>query len=137
MDPAAIAPLVTAAASGAATEAGRRAWESLVGLFRRGAGGGAEVREGEAREADAVEAEPLEAEIVDPGDPAAVRTLAQRIAERAAADPEFQRALEAWAREHPPAQPVRNIVAGNAQVSGHVFQAGGDITFNGPPPPVR
>ncbi|NGN69566.1 hypothetical protein G5C51_37480 [Streptomyces sp. A7024] len=122
MDPAAIATLVTAAASGAAGEAGRRGWESLVGLFRRGRGDGQDV---------------VQAELVDPGDEAAVRGLAERIAERAAADPEFHRALEDWARAHRPAPSVRNEISGNAQVSGHTFQAGGDITFNGPPPPVR
>jgi hypothetical protein len=112
MDAAAIVTLVTTAAGGAAGEAGRQAWASLLELVRRATG----------------RAEP---ERVDPQDAEAVRALSTRIAERAAADPEFRQALETWAAERPRTQ-VTNTVGGSARITGPVIQAGeikGDINL--------
>ncbi|HZG04517.1 MAG TPA: hypothetical protein VE546_13240 [Streptomyces sp.] len=115
--------LASAAAGGAATEAGRHAWESLVALVRRATGrGGAEdpaVPDG----ADGTE------------DPEAVTG---RIVHLARTDEDFADRLCRWAETHRAALridggQVHNTVSGSATVHGPVVQTGeihGGITFN-------
>ncbi|WP_053170733.1 hypothetical protein [Streptomyces sp. SBT349] len=111
--------LVSTAAGGAATEAGRVAWDSLMSLTRRVVGRG-------------------EPEAVDPADATAVRELTERISTRAAADEGFADDLRGWAEEHRAALTVtqtrvENVISGQAQVQ-NVIQTGtiqGDIRFGG------
>lgn len=125
--------LVSAAAGGAATEAGRHAWESLAALARR-VTGGAEPGNGDAGPAD-------------PGDEEAVRVLTARLAEHARADAGFAAELCDWAAAHHAVLTqfqtqfqdevhgrgdVHNAVSEGATVSGTVVQArdiSGGITF--------
>lgn len=135
MDPSSAAALVAAAAaaagSSAAGEAGRQAWESLVGLVRRAAGrpdGTGEQRpEGPADPAD----------LADPGDEEQVRLLCERVVERMRADDAFAEVLLRWSREYrevlgPSGDPAdrrgaANVVSGTARVCGSVLQVGGDV----------
>lgn len=115
MDTESAVALVSVAAGGAATAAGQSAWTSLTALVRRALG----------RES-----------AVSPEDEDGVRALAARIAEAAAADPEFARQLREWAEPHrgllPDGGSVRNVIADGAHITGPVVQArdiDGGITF--------
>ncbi|MBA0050417.1 hypothetical protein E0L36_05755 [Streptomyces sp. AJS327] len=118
MDVDAALALVTAAAGGAATAAGQRAWEGLLSLWRRTTGR-------------------PEPQPVDPGDGGSVRWLVDRMTQQARSDPEFASALCRWAGEHHAVltveqSAVHNTVAPDATVNGPVIQARdihGDIHF--------
>lgn len=129
-----VATMVSAAASGAATEAGREAWTSLVDLVRRCTGRSREVSE-EA------------ASVPDPRDPEQVRVLVGTVLEEARRSPEFAAALRCWldtagggvAAAAQRAE-VRNEVSGNARV-GNAIQThsvnGGISIGNGAVPESR
>lgn len=118
--------LVSAAAAGAATEAGRQAWQSLISLARRISG-----------RPDAASAPLAATSEVDPGDAEAVRVLHGRLAAHAREDAAFAVELCRWAETHRVAlqldqSQVHNTIADTAQISGPVIQAHtitGDLTF--------
>lgn len=125
MDPIVIptlAAMLSALVGGAAGEAGKSAWNSLVTLVRRGLGH-------DQRTLEAVE-RPGETRPED---------LARLLAEHAAADESFHAALARWMAAEGrgalrPGGDVRNSVHGD--VSGVVVQAGdihGSINFGTPP----
>jgi hypothetical protein len=107
----AVAAVVTVAATGAAKEAGREAWTSLLELARR-----AVRRPPRTSDGDALP--------VDPQDPAQVRVLADLILEEAAQNDDFAAALESWTHvasarlgRASRVSGVHNEVAGNARVA--------------------
>lgn len=121
------AALLAALAGGAASAAGQQAWEALRALvlrpFRHGATGSDEVAALAAAPHDAARAE----------------LLGVVLAARAARDPEFAQALEAWSRAAEQAAEraagVRNSVSGGTQSA--VVQARdihGGVHFGTPPP---
>lgn len=125
MDVEAALALAGTAAGGAAGEAGRAAWQSLVTLARRALGRAAP---------DTTAAEPDPATAVLPAEPASTPrqpdagALLAAISDRARTDPEFAAALCQWAETHRPAlapqqDTVTNTIADSATVHGHVIQA--------------
>lgn len=131
MDPitaAVLAATVVPLASGAAGEAGKQAWSSLVGYLRTKS-----ARDGAPAEAEALERQP---------DAARGEVLAIRLVELARRDREFEAWLRAWFRDAAvlaqPQASVVNVVSGQAQVHGGVVQAHtitGPISFGAPPVP--
>lgn len=129
----AVAAVVTVAATGAATEAGREAWTSLLELARRAVRRSPGTADGDALP-------------VDPQDPAQVRALAGLILEEAARNDDFAAALQSWARAAgaglglaPRVSGVHNEVAGHANVA-TVIQAdtvNGGISFGHSPLPAN
>ncbi|MEE1942165.1 hypothetical protein V1L54_22655 [Streptomyces sp. TRM 70361] len=137
----------SAAVGGAATEAGRRAWESLAALVRRATGRGAADGAGAGAGAgdDAADAAAGSApdDAVLPADPEA---LTGRIIRLARTDEEFAARLCRWAATHGDgvradvrltgtdrSRTVHNTVSGGATVVGPVVQADeihGGVTFN-------
>lgn len=114
-----VSAAATAAGSGAAGEAGRHAWESLVGLVRRAAG----------RDRDAVDPEPA----ADPTDEAAIRVLVGQVVAGLRSDERFGEALRQWADTHRTvlrvdSPRVSNEVSHGARVTGSVIQISGDVT---------
>lgn len=104
---------VTAASNSASQEAGKQAWQGLVGLVRR------------ARQQPDAVVEPAHAE-----------SLAATLIEAAGCDPEFATDLRSWIDSV--GQPagrqalVSNTVGDGAQITGNVVQASvitGPITF--------
>ncbi|MEU0181907.1 hypothetical protein ABZ312_12055 [Streptomyces sp. NPDC006207] len=105
-----VATMVSAAASGAATEAGREAWTSLIDLVRRCLG-----RSGTSSEE--------ETSAPDPHDPEQVRVLIGTVLEEAGRSVEFAAALRQWLETTgavhasvPQSTGVHNEVTGNARV---------------------
>lgn len=112
MDPISLSALVALITKSAAGEAGKSAWEGLVGLARRAFGHGPQA----------------EAALrgTEEGDRDAALDLAGRLVQSAAADPELDGLLRSWiarAREAPGTGNVTNNFGGNARVHGDVVQA--------------
>ena len=134
MDPltaGALATTVVPLVSGAAGEAGKQAWASLVGFVRARFGPGAAV----TATVEAVEQQPADRVRAD--------ALAQALARHAADDPEVDAWLRSWLDEAAPlartVSQVANVITGNATVHGPVLQAHtitGSVNLSAPPPPA-
>lgn len=131
MDPVSVG-MLAAIAGGAGGELGRQAWVALSELVRRPSSRRAEaLASGEAELVALREA---------PGEPALAQALSGVLVARAAVDPEFSAALDAWRRQCQALfeGSVTNTISGGTQygpvVQGRDFSG---ITFNSPPEPPR
>jgi hypothetical protein len=106
----ALTAAVATAASGAATEAGRQAWESLLTLWRRVRG---------TRAIDPAQ---------DPSDTEQVKALTGEVIQESQHNPAFAGQLTQWAQQFGLSvendhSTTRNTIADNAHVNGPLIQA--------------
>lgn len=111
MDPTVLAAIISALIGGAAGEAGKSAWTSLTTLARHRFG------------PDSTEVAVLERTTADDSE-----EIAGILVDRAEADPGFKESLASWTSETSriiqQSHEVSNTISGEAQIHGHVIQAG-------------
>ncbi|WP_213453511.1 hypothetical protein [Rhizomonospora bruguierae] len=122
-----LAATVVPLASGAAGEAGKQAWNSLLTAFRRRFG-----RDAAASVENAITA----------GETADAESVMGEVVRSAESDAEFAGWLQEWIRDAAPLAQrhtaVRNVVAGQAEIGGGLVQAhtiNGAVTFGAQPTP--
>ena len=112
MDPVSLSMLVGLITKSAAGEAGKSAWQTLVGMVRHAFGSREQTEIALRKASDA--------------DPDGALELAGYLVQAAAADPELGRMLRTWISEAESAThtgTVINAIGGSARIHGNVVQA--------------